>query len=421
MATIQAPPLRSEARRRRQLVVTKRRATALLVAVTVVFLIVTVVGAHHTWTGYLQATAEASMVGALADWFAVTALFRHPLGVPIPHTAIVVERKDQFAETLGEFIQESFLTPDALVERVRTGRVVSRLADWLADPDTGVRLAGDVADGIVTVVDLLHDDDVHTALERLLGEQVDAVPLAPVAGRALRFLTEDGRHDKVLDALLVGLGRTLEEHHDDLRNRLGWYMPWWVPLSVEDRIYERLFVAARDTLHEMVADPTHHLRRELDAKLIRLAADLEHSPTMRARGEELKRDLLAQPLLRDWVATVWTEVKERLRAHAADPGSELRRQLARAFTTFGVRLRDDPTLAAAAEDAIESAVRYVARHFDTEVSSLVSGTIASWDAEETSRRLELLLGPDLQYIRINGTVVGAAAGLLLHAVAQVIG
>jgi uncharacterized membrane-anchored protein YjiN (DUF445 family) len=225
----------------------------------------------------------------------------------------------------------------------------------------------------------------------------------------------------VLDALLVGLGRTLEEHHDDLRNRLGWYMPWWVPLSVEDRIYERLFVAARDTLHEMVADPTHHLRRELDAKLIRLAADLEHSPTMRARGEELKRDLLAQPLLRDWVATVWTEVKERLRAHAADPGSELRRQLARAFTTFGVRLRDDPTLAAAAEDAIESAVRYVARHFDTEVSSLVSGTIASWDAEETSRRLELLLGPDLQYIRINGTVVGAAAGLLLHAVAQVIG
>jgi uncharacterized membrane-anchored protein YjiN (DUF445 family) len=421
MTTRAAPPLRSEERRTRQLVVTKRRATALLVAVTVVFVVVTVVGTHSTWAGYVQATAEASMVGGLADWFAVTALFRHPLGVPIPHTAIVVERKDQFAQTLGEFIQESFLSPEALVERVRAGGVVQRLADRLADPATGTRLARDVTDGIVAAVDLLRDDDVHTALERVLAEQVDAVPLAPFAGRVLRFLTDDGRHDKVLDAALVGLERYLEAHHDDLRQRLGWQVPWWVPLSVEDRIYERLFAAARNALHDMAADPAHHLRRELDARLARLAAELETSPAMRARGEEVKRDLLGQPQLRDWVATLWTEAKERLRVHAADPDSELRRQLARSVGAIGVRIRDDPTVAAALEDAIESFVRYVARHFDTEVSSLVTGTIASWDADETARRLELLLGPDLQYIRINGTVVGGAAGLILYAIAQALG
>jgi uncharacterized membrane-anchored protein YjiN (DUF445 family) len=412
-----APPMRSEPARRRQLTVMRRRATALLGATTVAFLAITIWGGHSTWAGYAQAAAEASMVGGLADWFAVTALFRHPLGIPIPHTAVVVERKDQFAVTLGEFIQESFLTPEAIIERLRAGGVLTRFADWLADPETSTRVAADVADGIVAVVDLLHDDDVHTALERIVREQVDAVPLAPVAGRVLRFLTEDGRHDKVLDAALTGLDRYLEAHHDELRERLGWHVPWWIPLAVEDRIYERLFEAARDALRGMATNPEHHLRRELDARLVQLAVELETSPSMRERGEQLKLELLSQPQLRDWVATLWNEAKERLRASASDPGSELRRSLERGISALGTRLRDDPMFATAAENWLESLVRYVARHFDTEVSSLVSGTIARWDADETARRLELLLGPDLQYIRINGTIVGGLAGVVLHAVA----
>jgi uncharacterized membrane-anchored protein YjiN (DUF445 family) len=413
--------MRSEPTRRRQLMVTRRRATALLAAVTVVFLAVTISGVHATWAGYLQAAAEASMVGGLADWFAITALFRHPLGLPIPHTAVVVERKDQFAVTLGEFIQESFLTPDAIIDRLRSGGVLSRAADWLANPETAARAAGDIADGIVAVLDLLHDDDVHTALERIVREQVDAVPLAPVAGRVLRFLTEDGRHDKVLDVALTGLDRYLEAHHDELRERLGWHVPWWIPLAVEDRIYERLFEAARDTLRGMATNPEHRLRRELEARLEQLAVELETSPSMRERGEQLKQELLSQPQVRDWVATLWDEAKERLRASACDPDSELRQSVQRGITGLGARLRDDPTFAAAAENWLESLVRYVARHFDSEMSSLVSGTIARWDAEETARRLELLLGPDLQYIRINGTVVGGLAGVALYALTQAIG
>jgi uncharacterized membrane-anchored protein YjiN (DUF445 family) len=413
--------MRSEPTRRRQLMVTRRRATALLAAVTVVFLAVTISGVHATWAGYLQAAAEASMVGGLADWFAITALFRHPLGLPIPHTAVVVERKDQFAVTLGEFIQESFLTPDAIIDRLRSGGVLSRAADWLANPETAARAAGDIADGIVAVLDLLHDDDVHTALERIVREQVDAVPLARVAGRVLRFLTEDGRHDKVLDVALTGLDRYLEAHHDELRERLGWHVPWWIPLAVEDRIYERLFEAARDTLRGMATNPEHRLRRELEARLEQLAVELETSPSMRERGEQLKQELLSQPQVRDWVATLWDEAKERLRASACDPDSELRQSVQRGITGLGARLRDDPTFAAAAENWLESLVRYVARHFDSEMSSLVSGTIARWDAEETARRLELLLGPDLQYIRINGTVVGGLAGVALYALTQAIG
>jgi len=421
VSTPAPPAVSSEPARRHRLTVTKRRATALLAGVTVVFLVVTARGGHSTWAGYVQAAAEASMVGGLADWFAVTALFRRPLGLPIPHTAIVVERKDQFAETLGDFIRESFLSPDALLERVRAANVVDRLATWMTQPANAQRLAGDVADAATTVVDLLRDDDVHTTIEDLVRRQVDAVPLAPIAGRALRLFTEDGRHEKALDAALRSLDAFLDEHRADLRSRFLAQAPWWLPMSIEERIFDRLLDGARDALHEMVGDHDSALRRYFDTRLVSFAAELETSPSLRARGEQLKSDVLAHPQLREWVASAWSDAKERLRAQAADPGSELRARTAALIAAAGARMRDDPTVAGAIDDATESAVRYVATHFDAEIRGLVTGTIARWDADETARRLELLLGPDLQYIRINGTVVGALAGLALHAIAVALG
>jgi uncharacterized membrane-anchored protein YjiN (DUF445 family) len=358
------------------------------------------------------------MVGGLADWFAVTALFRHPLGVPIPHTAIVVERKEQFARTLADFIQESFVTPDVLVERVRTAGVVARLAGWLAEPANASRLAAEVADFAVAVADLLRDEDVHRALEGMVRERVDRVALAPMAGRALRFLTENGRHHEALDAALRGLSRYLDEHHDELRRRLGDQSPWWLPGAVEDRIFERLLDGAQAVLDEMIHDRRHQLRQEFEQRLTSLASELETSPDLRRRGEDLKRELLTQPQLREWVATVWADIKAQLRSQASSADSALRRRLTSAIVSAGERLQTDPPLGQMVEDAIESGLRYVAEHFDTEIAGVVSSTIARWDSHETARRLELLLGPDLQYIRINGTVVGAAAGLALHAIAQ---
>src|SRR4051812_3093427 len=188
------PVLRSEELKRNQLTLMKRRATVMLGAVAVVFLVVTIWGGDSTLAGYVQATAEASMVGGLADWFAVTALFRHPLGIPIPHTAIIVERKQQFGETLGEFIQETFLTRDVVIERLRTAGVVKRAADWLCQPINGDRLARHVLDGAVTIADLVRDEDVHAAIDGVARSRIEATPLAPLAGRALRFVTQDGRH-----------------------------------------------------------------------------------------------------------------------------------------------------------------------------------------------------------------------------------
>jgi uncharacterized membrane-anchored protein YjiN (DUF445 family) len=422
MVATTLPPSPTADIKRAQLIVNRRRATGMLAAVSAVFVATVVAGAEgDAWLGYVQATAEASMVGGLADWFAVVALFRHPLGVPIPHTAIIPARKAQFGETLGEFIQSSFLTPDAVAERVRSADVGGRVARWLADPGNAERLAGHLADGAVQVADLLRDEDVQSAIDSAVRRRLEATPLAPLAGRALETVTRDGRHDALVDAALESLARYLDEHRDELHHRFEGRAPWWLPGAVEDRIFERLLEGARAVLAEMVRDRDHDLRRLLDERIAQLAADLQTSPELRARGEQLARDLLDQPELRSWIAGLWTDAKGALRAQASDPDSELRRQITRAIAAGGQRLLDEPALARRVGDGTEQAVRYVVTQFGGEITRLVSDTIARWDGDETADRLELLLGPDLQFIRINGTVVGGLAGLTLHTIAQAVG
>lgn len=398
----------------------RRRATGLLVAVAVAYVGLQLWGSDATWAGYAESMLEAGMVGGLADWFAVTALFRRPLGLPIPHTAVIAERKDQFGETLGDFVQTSFLTPDIIADRVRSALVVPRLASWLAEPDNAARVARHAADAVVTAADLLRDEEVHRAIEEVARRRIETTPLAPVAGRALRVLTEDGRHHDLLDAVLRSVDTFLTDNRASLRARFGTESPWWLPEAAEDRVFERLLDGARAVLREVAGNPHHELRVDFDARVRRLVEDLQTSPAMRDRGEELKHDLLAQPELRAWVAAVWTDMKSGLSDQAGDPDSELRRRLADTVAAMGQRLRDDPALAERVETGIEAGVRYVAEQFSDEIAAMVSGTISRWDGRETSDRLELLLGPDLQFIRINGTVVGGLAGLAIHGISQLL-
>ena len=417
-APVEPPRPADDRVRRRLLQQGRRRATGLLIAVALAFLALQIWGGDATWVGYAEAMVEAGMVGGLADWFAVVALFRHPLHIPIPHTAIIVERKDQFGETLGDFVQTSFLTPDIIAERVRTAGVVPRLAAWLADPGNADRLARHAADAAVTAADLLRDDEVHGAIEQVVRRRIEMTPLAPLAGRALGVMTEGGRHHDLLDVMLQALDRFLTENNASLRARFGNESPWWLPEAAEDRIFERLLDGARKVIGEVARNPDHELRADFDARVRRLVDELQTSPALGARGEDLKHELLDHPELRAWVAGMWTDVKAGLRGQAADPDSELRARLAAAIAALGHRLLDDPALAGRVEEGIEAGVRYIADHFSDEIGTMVSGTISRWDAHETADRLELLLGPDLQYIRINGTVVGSLAGLAIHTISQ---
>ena len=406
----------SEHRRADLLVVAKRRATGLLVLAAAVFVVAAVLESRAHWLAWVEAAAIASLVGGLADWFAVTALFRRPLGLPIPHTAIVVERKDRFAETLGAFVQENFLSPAAVTERLEASRAVERVAGWLAEPDHAADLAARVADALVAGTDLLRDEDVHRVIVELLRDRIDKVDLAPLAGRVLQQLTREGRHEPLLDAALAALSRYLAEHGNDLHHRLGLEPPWWLPGPVEDRLVASFLQRSEQVLDDMATHPDHPLRQQLDAGLEKLAADLQTSEDMRRRGEEIKAELLGHPEIRVFAAAVWTDLKVELRAQAERPGSELRTWLTALIMQTGARLRDDPALAASARRSLDTIVRTTLGRFDQELVTLVSGTIRRWDAVETSRRLELLLGPDLQFIRINGTIVGGLAGLVLHAV-----
>jgi len=421
-AAISASPLpalerESTAVRARRLAAARRRATALLVAVTGLFVAVTAVGAHGTLLGYVQAGAEASMVGGVADWFAVTALFRRPLGLPIPHTALIVERKDQFAATLGQFVQENFLNADVLAERIRSAGLVPRLAAWLADEANAARFAGHAADLVVNVADALRDEDVQPVLTAELTRAIDGVEVAPLAGRALRVVIAGGHHEELFNTIVSAADRYLADHHVELRDRFEDESPRWVPDTVYRMIFDRLYHRLRQRLVAMAADPDDETRRQFEQWIAGLPDRLETSPELRERGEQIKRDVLGSAELRDWSSSLWQKAKDTLRTQAADPESELRRQLAAALVAVGRRLASDRSLADGLERVIESGARALADQFHDELAGLVTGTIERWDAAETSSQLELLLGPDLQWIRINGTVVGAVVGLALHAIA----
>ncbi|HTC80298.1 MAG TPA: DUF445 domain-containing protein [Acidimicrobiia bacterium] len=416
--------------RARLLVVTKRRATGLLGLMVAVFLAAVLLGEDRGLLGFVRAGAEASLVGGLADWFAVTALFRHPLGLPIPHTAVIPERKDQFGRTLGRFVQESLLTPALITERVRNARIARRVADWLADEGHAAVLAGYIADALHSLAGVVEEEDVERLIEEGLRRAVDRVEPAGLGAKALTSLMAAGYHQEAFDAVLRGTARFLDEHREDLQARFLAESPWWRPGAIDRRIFTRLLDGALHLLDEIVADPAHPLRGEVDTRLSALVRKLETSaplhptgtggsggdPGLRARIARAKDELLAQGHLPQLAASLWRDARATLAEQAADPGSELRTRLAGALAAAGQRLGDDPVLLARADQLVESVATYVAEHFHGEIGSVVDTAISRWDGEETARRLELLLGPDLQFIRINGTVIGGLTGVGIHAV-----
>jgi uncharacterized membrane-anchored protein YjiN (DUF445 family) len=404
--------------RTHRLAVARRRATALLAAVTALFVAVTAVGVHDsTLLGYVQAGAEAAMVGGVADWFAVTALFRRPLGLPIPHTALIVERKDQFATTLGQFVQENFLNGEVLAERIRAAGLAPRLAAGLTDKANAARFAGYAAQLAVTVTEAMRDEVVQRVLTAELARALDAVEVAPLAGRVLRVVIAGGHHADLFDLITHAADQYLADHYTELRDLFEGEAPRWVPDAVYRRVFDRLHGRLRERLAAMAADPDDPTRRQFDQWLTGLPGRLETDPGLRERGEDLKRDVLRSPVLRDWSSSLWRQAKQTVRAQAADPESELHRRLGEALVSAGRRLESDQHLQDGLERMLESGARALAGHFGDELAGLVTGTIERWDAEQTSSQLELLLGRDLQFIRINGTIVGAGVGLALHAIA----
>jgi uncharacterized membrane-anchored protein YjiN (DUF445 family) len=406
--------------RRRALRRMKANAAGLLLAAAVVFVVCVTVGDGHGVWGYVQAAAEASMVGGLADWFAVTALFRHPLGIPIPHTAIIPRKKDQLGAGLGTFVQEHFLTASVLGEHVAAVEVPRRTGEWLATPDNAARVADEFAAALSGVATFVRDDEVRAAVAGYVDKRLRAADLAPLLSRILGAVCESGQHQVALSAGLRGLIRFLEDNRAIFRRRLAEESPEWVPEWIDDRVFNRLFTGLQSFLGDVVADESHDLRRQFDQRLRSYAEALRTDPAKAASIDAAKLQLLDHPEVREWLSTLWTHVKGAVLAGAADPGSELRRTVQSLTVQVGTALRDDPSLQAKVEAGLQRMVGHVSARYGSDLAALISTTVARWDAEETGRRLELQVGRDLHFIRINGTVVGALVGVIIYAVSQLL-
>jgi len=413
-------PVPDEVERQQRLDRMKARATGLLVLATVVFVVTRLLEPRYAWLGYVRAMAEAAMVGGLADWFAVTAIFRHPMGIPIPHTAIIPARKDRVARTLGMFVQHNFLTREVIEARLRSVKVGERIATWIAQPQNARRVARQAASSLAAAAQVLKDEDVQAIIDHTLEERIRATRIAPIAGRMLSIVTEDDRHQELLDEAIVLIARSVEQNHDLIRERVERESPWWVPTAVDNKIYEKIVTSIERTLVEIRDDPQHPLRERFDTALRKFIENLQHSPSMLERAEAIKMEFLDAEAVRRFSSSLWVDAKAALLrfAERAEESNQEGGTIERALTAFGESLLADPALVQKVDAFVTEIVAVAVERYQHDIADLITQTVRNWDADVTTRRIELAIGRDLQFIRINGTLVGALAGLLIYTISK---
>ena len=420
MTTPFAPRADDEARQA-QLDSMKRRATGLLGVAALVFLAAGYFEPRYPWLGYIRATAEASLVGGLADWFAVTALFRHPLGIPIPHTAIIGKQKDRIGKIIGNFVQHHFLAREAVSTKLRGMGVARRAAAWLAEPANGQRVAAQLASGLAKTLEALPDEKMKELIQQSAKDRIHATRVAPVLGKTLALVVAGDRHQELLNEAIRLAGKAVEANREMIRQRIKESSPWWVPGIVDEKIYHRILAAIEQLLRDVSTDPAHPLRASFDHKLRELVDRLQHSPETGARAEALKDEWLSDPAIEELSTWVWDTARRAVtgfatRTENGEPGA-----LARGVSAFGKTLMENEELLSELEESgISILVETIEKHRH-EVADLIAQTVARWDPEATSQRMELAVGRDLQYVRINGTLVGGLVGLLLYAVPKLFG
>ena len=398
----------------------RRRATALLAAITGLF-IATFFMPDTRLVGWVRAFAEAGMIGGVADWFAVVALFRHPLGIPIPHTAIIPSSKGELGRNLARFIVDNFLDPEHIVERLGASRPAHAFGKWVSDPDNARSVSGQVAAVTAGLAEGLASDAINADLERILNPQLGKLPYGHIAGGVLEATIRDGHHHPLIDAGLRGAADAMIENRSVLRERLGEESPWWVPEQIDDAVFDRAFGSVITYLLEVAADPAHPLRDTLETQLGGLTKRLLEDERLGEKIGERVQELLRSDEMRAWIQTQWSAVAGAVSDAAERPDSELRESIAMALVGFGQRIGTDDALADRIERWIISLAGPVADAARRELGTLIEATVDRWDAEDTSRRLELWMGRDLQFVRVNGTLVGGLVGILIHSFVVVFG
>lgn len=396
----------------------KRWPLLLLLAMAVIFLLT--LNRPEAWAGWVHAFAEAGMVGALADWFAVVALFRHPLGLPIPHTAIIPRRKDEIGHSLARFVAEHFLHPDVVRAKLERSDLSRHIINWLNTANGSQRLVEGTTRFLRWGTGAWREENVRAFLRRFSVQQLQRAELGPLLSRLLEWLVRDGRHQGLLTQALRYAVIVLHDHREAIRGNVQKESPWWLPGFVDDRIVQQMLDRIENLLFQMALDPDHEMRAQFSSLLNGWVEELRTSKALQRRLDQFKQDAMDNAALQDYLFQVWTDLVAGIEQDIASEDSIIAAELHRVVGDFAHNLENDPEMQASINRWLaDSAVVLVAENRHS-IASLISDTVTGWDAEETTQRVELAIGSDLQYIRINGTLVGGLVGLLLHALGQTI-
>ena len=413
----------ADEQRRRALRRMKAVALGFLVAATVIFLVCTWAqksGDAPGWVGYVRAAAEAGMIGALADWFAVTALFKHPLGLPIPHTAIIRKKKDQLGESLGTFVRENFLSPQNVETKLRDTEIAGRVGKWLSEREHAERVAEEAGAVLRVGVELLDDDDIQHVIDRMIVRRIAEPQWGPPVGRVLSTLLAENRQEALIQLLCDRAFQWSLNAGDTIERVITRDSPSWSPRFVDQLVGDRIHRELMDFTDKVRRDPNHELRQSANRFLFEFADDLQNDPPTIAKAESVKEQLMARDEVTRAAETAWRTLKRLVLEGVDDPTSPLRERIADSVVRIGESLRDDAELRDKVDNWIVRGAQHLVGSYGVEITSIITETIERWDAEDASRRIELHVGRDLQFIRINGTVVGALAGLIIYTVAQII-
>jgi uncharacterized membrane-anchored protein YjiN (DUF445 family) len=413
---VTANPAADEERRRGL-----RRMRSLAVGLLLFAAVVYIATLHQDgFLGFVNAGAEASMVGAIADWFAVTALFKHPLGLPIPHTALVPRRKNELGRGLEEFFGENFLQEGIIRDRVAAATISQRLGEWLCDPVNARRVVDEVADVASIALGRVKDEHIVELVDAVLVPRFREEPIAPLLGTFVVEVVRDDLHHGVVDLALEELHRWLVQNPDTFAAVLSERAPWWAPPRLNEAVTTKIHTEAVRWLADIRDDPDHHARAALDSMLAQLGQDLLFDEDTQARAEGLKLRLLEHPQFSATGISLWNALRRALLGALRDEKGELRSRLQRELTAFAERLTTDEELRRRLDGLAADAVVFAVERYGAELTTVITHTIERWDGEEAARRIELHVGRDLQFIRINGTIVGGLVGLVIHTATVVI-
>jgi uncharacterized membrane-anchored protein YjiN (DUF445 family) len=412
--------VRDDTEKVRLYAIMRRRATGLLAGFALLFVAMSVVvhlrpDLAPFWVRLVRATAEAAMVGGLADWFAVTALFRHPLGIPIPHTAIVAQRKDRIGRSLGNFVGNNFLARDVIARQLAGLKLGERAARWLSEPAHQERVARAIAGGLSRAVEAVPDDELRDSVHTTLVTQLRKAQVAPLLGDLLALATTDDRHQEMLDRLVHLVSRVVSDNKELIRHRIAEESPWWVPEMVDDKLYQKIVAGIERTLDEVAANDEHPLRSQFDHALRDFTAKLHNSPETIARAEAMKERLLQHPAVAELSGALLGAARQSL-ANYVGPDAPSPEPLQRALAGIAERALASESLLHDIDEGVERLVHGVVEQYRPEVAEVIARTVEGWDATDASRKIEVQIGRDLQFIRINGTLVGGLVGLVLYLV-----